>query len=118
MVQRDSEVRFLIEHPLIFRDKSDKVAPHWWTILPQICVLVLSIQTALPWISLSISFSTTDLMDIIQDEVTGDSILFKSVIARLCDYVFSGPYSFRGVRIYVITASFFTCVHSLGSPGD
>lgn len=38
-------------------------------------------------------------MDIIQDEVTGNSILFKSVIARFCDYVFSGPYSLRGVRI-------------------
>lgn len=44
--------------------------------LPQICVLVSSIQTVLPWISLSISFSTTDLMDIIQGKVRGDIVFY------------------------------------------
>ena len=49
--------------------------------------------------SLGISLSTTDLMDIIQDEVQDDSILFDSVMTGLGDYIFSGPSCVRGARI-------------------
>lgn len=49
-------------------------------------------------VSLNISFSTTHLMNIIQNEVTDDSILLKSVITSLCDYSFSGPCSLTGIR--------------------
>lgn len=37
-------------------------------------------------------------MDIIQDEVTDDTVLFKLVISSLCDYIFPGPCTLRSVR--------------------